>query len=41
MIGIIEKAQDFAAQWLWAYNNDRPNTDTHGVTPAQNLKMAA
>jgi hypothetical protein len=19
------KAQDFATQWLWTYNNDRPN----------------
>ena len=21
----IEEAQEFATQWLWAYNNERPN----------------
>jgi putative transposase len=28
----IEKAQDFATQWLWTYNNDRPNTGIGGIT---------
>jgi putative transposase len=38
------EAQDFATQWLWTYNNDRPNMSICGVTPAQKLnqhKMAA
>ena len=47
-------AQDHATQWLWTYNNDRPNIPLMvcrqtiagqrgigGITPAQNLKMAA
>jgi putative transposase len=42
------------SQWLWTYNNDRPNIPLMvckqtmrgqwgigGITPAQNLKMAA
>ncbi|KAB2725363.1 transposase, partial [Brucella anthropi] len=28
-------------QWLWTYNNERPNMGIGGVTPAQKLKMAA
>jgi len=34
-------AQDFATQWLWTYNNDRPNMGIGGITPAMKLKMAA
>ena len=37
----IEKAQDQATEWLWTYNNDRPNMATGVVTPAMKLKMAA
>ena len=50
----IEAAHDHASQWLWTYNNDRPNIPLMvcrptvagqrgigGITPAQNLKMAA
>ena len=37
----IKEAQDFATQWLWIYNNDRPNMGIGGITPAQKLKMAA
>jgi transposase InsO family protein len=37
----IEEAQDFATQWLWTYNNDRPNMGIGGVTPAQKLNAAA
>jgi putative transposase len=35
------KAQDHATQWLWTYNNDRPNMGIGGITPAMKLKMAA
>jgi putative transposase len=41
IIETIEEAQDFATQWLWAYNNDRPNMDIGGMTPAQKLNAAA
>jgi putative transposase len=27
----IEEAQDFATQWLWTYNNDRPNMGIGGM----------
>jgi len=39
--GRIGLAQDHATQWLWTYNNDRPNMGIGGITPAQKLKMAA
>jgi putative transposase len=41
IIESIEEAQEFATQWLWTYNNERPNMGIGGVTPAQKLKMAA
>ena len=37
----IEEAQDLATQWLWTYNNDRPNMAIGGITPAMKLKTAA
>ena len=41
IIETIEEAQDFATEWLWTYNNERPNMGIGGLTPAQKLKMAA
>jgi putative transposase len=41
IIETIEEAQDHATQWLWTYNNDRPNMGIGGITPAQKLKLAA
>jgi len=41
IIESIEEAQDYATQWLWTYNNDRPNLGIGGITPAQKLKLAA
>jgi len=41
IIESIEEAQDFATQWLWTYNNDRPNMGIGGITPAQKLNMSA
>ena len=41
IIETIEEAQDFATDWLWTYNNERPNMGIGGITPAQKLKMAA
>ena len=37
----IKEAQDQATQWLWTYNNERPNTGIGGITPAMKLKTAA
>jgi putative transposase len=36
----VEQAQTSATQWLWIYNNERPNTAIGGIPPAQ-YKMAA
>ncbi|MCF1496260.1 IS3 family transposase [Agrobacterium vitis] len=41
IIESIGDAQEFATQWLWTYNNERPNMGIGGITPAQKLKMAA
>jgi putative transposase len=37
----IEETQDQATQWLWAYNNERPNMGIGGETPAMKLKTTA
>ena len=33
----INEVQDHATQWLWTYNNERPNMGLGGLTPAQKL----
>ena len=35
----IEEAHKQATDWLWTYNNDRPNMAIGGLTPAMKLKM--
>jgi len=35
------EAQEQATDWLWTYNNDRPNMGIGGIPPAMKLKMAA
>ncbi|WP_156453229.1 integrase core domain-containing protein, partial [Polycladidibacter hongkongensis] len=37
----IEQAQTEATDWLWTYNNERPNMAIGGITPATKLKLAA
>ena len=37
----IEEVQQIATEWLWTYNNERPNMGIGGITPAMKLKMAA
>ena len=37
----IKEAQELATEWLWAYNNDRPNMAIGGITPDMKLKTAA
>jgi putative transposase len=33
----IQEVQDFATNWQWQYNNERPNMALGGVTPKQRL----
>jgi putative transposase len=33
----ISEVQDTATQWLWTYNNERPNMGLGDITPAQKL----
>lgn len=36
----IQEAQNTATQWLWTYNNERPNMAIGGITPAMKLAQA-
>ena len=36
----VEHAQELATQWLWSYNNERPNTAIGGMPPRQRLLVA-
>lgn len=40
MFESIEQAQQLATNWLWLYNNERPNMAIGGVPPKQLLKAA-
>jgi putative transposase len=33
--------QQFATEWMWQYNHERPNMGLGGVTPKQRLMAAA
>jgi transposase InsO family protein len=35
----IQEVQDRVTQWLWTYNNDRPNLGIGGITPAMKLNQ--
>ena len=37
----IAEVQNFATQWMWSYNHERPNMALGGITPKQRLAMAA
>jgi putative transposase len=37
----IQEVQDFATNWQWQYNNERPNMALGGITPKQRLAMVA
>jgi putative transposase len=36
-----KEVQEFATQWMWRYNHERPNMALGGITPKQRLTMAA
>ena len=37
----LDEVRDFATQWSWHYNHERPNMALGGFTPKQRLAMAA
>lgn len=37
----LDEVQEFATQWAWNYNHERPNMALGGFTPKQRLAMAA
>ena len=37
----LDEARDYATQWIWSYNHERPNMALGGITPKQRLAMAA
>ena len=37
----IAQVQDHATQWLWTYNNERPNMALGGITPMMKLERTA
>lgn len=37
----IHQVQEYATQWLWIYNNERPNMGIGGMTPIQKRALAA
>jgi putative transposase len=37
----INEVQEFATQWMYKYNHQRPNMALGGITPKQRLAMVA
>jgi putative transposase len=37
----LEEVQDYATDWLWTYNHERPNMAIGGITPKQKLALVA
>jgi putative transposase len=37
----LEEVRLYATNWMWMYNNERPNMALGGITPKQRLAMAA
>lgn len=36
----ISEVQDYATNWMWTYNHERPNMGLGGITPKQKLALA-
>ena len=36
----LDEVREFATQWMWRYNHERPNMALGGITPKQRLAMA-
>ena len=41
LFSCIEEVQQHATNWLWTYNNERPNMALGGITPIRKLALAA
>ncbi len=41
LFDFLEEIPNFATRWLWTYNHDRPNMANGGITPKQELALAA
>ena len=39
MFVTIKAVQDYATEWLWTCNNDRPNIGLGGITATHKLKQ--
>lgn len=37
----IEEVRGYVTRWLWAYKHERPNMVIGGITPKQELALAA
>jgi putative transposase len=37
----LDEVRDFATDWIWKYDHERPNMALGGITPMQRLAMAA
>jgi putative transposase len=37
----IDEVQEYATQWIYQYNYQRPNMALGGITPKQRLAMVA
>jgi putative transposase len=37
----IEEVQEFATQWMWNYNHERPHMALGGITPYKRRAMTA
>ena len=35
----ISEVQDYATEWMWTYNHERPNMALGGITPKQKLTL--
>lgn len=40
LFGSIDEVQNHSTQWLWTYNNERPNMALNGITPMMKLAAA-
>jgi len=36
----LDEVREYATQWMWRYNHERPNMALGGITPKQRLAMA-
>ena len=37
----LDEVREYATQWIWRSNHERPNMALGGITPKQRLAMAA